>query len=66
VILKKSEEEKDNLTWVKRIKTGLLRELQAPSGAGWDVFELFLHREAFFLIISDGSGGLISLNHNRS
>jgi hypothetical protein len=34
VILKKAYKEKDNQIWGKGVKTGLLRELQAPSGAG--------------------------------
>jgi hypothetical protein len=36
---------KDKLIWTKGAKIGLLRELQAPSGAGWEVFHVFLHRD---------------------
>jgi hypothetical protein len=45
---------------------GLLRELQAPSGAGWDVFEVFLHSGGTLLEISDRYKDLTTLNHNRS
>ena len=62
----KAVKEKDNLILGKTKEKELLTGHQAPSGAKWDVFEVFLHYWGTLLIISNRYDVFVTLNHNKS